>query len=303
MRTLVIVSQDKSDIYFANQLTKRLNVVGIVVENQIPERDCSSLPRKAMKYASRPGLFLAKVAEVLDRRFVEPRQAYNYPGNSLDFGGDDRTLQPGEGVNVLYTRGPNDINRAEYREWVRDQNPDIIAVCGASILKSDMLSIPGHGVLNLHGGLAQFYRGLFTTDWAIHNSEPECIGATVHFVSEGVDDGDVVYQGRPGIEERDNPNTLYRKVVELGVEMMARAIWDIEHGRCHSTPLISKGRLYLNEDFNLAAKRRTWRKVADGVLSDYLANKAGRDQRVLDSLINDFDAVKPEAGSTVSAST
>lgn len=295
MRTVIIVSRDKSDLYFANQLARSLNVVGVVVENQTPERDRSTLARKSLKYLSRPGVFLRKVVEVLDRLLLEPRQDYNRPENSLDFGEEGRSLNVGEDVPVLYTQGVNAINEPEYRDWIKDQRPEVIAVCGASILRSELVAIPEYGVLNLHGGLSQFYRGLFTTDWAIHNAEPECVGATVHFVSAGVDDGDVVYQGRPLIEESDQPNSLYEKVVRLGARMMARAISDLEQGRCHPVKLTTRGQLYLNDMFDVRAKRRTWRQVRRGVIPAYLANKAERDRRILSKLIKNFDDVPASA--------
>lgn len=297
MRTVVVVSQDKSDIFFANRLIKSLDVVGVVVENQIPRRDGSSVFTKALKYSSSPSTFLRKVIEVLDRKFIERRQVYNRPENSLDFGEEGRVLHPEAGTAVLHTEGVNAINAPEYRLWIEKLKPDVIAVCGASIMKPELLSVPTHGVLNLHGGLSQFYRGLFTTDWAIHNREPECVGATVHFVSVGVDDGDVVYQGRPDISEGDNPNTLYEKVVRLGVRMMVRAISDIEQSRCLRTPLETKGRLYLHDMFTTRAKRATWRQIGNGVITDYLANKFARDQRVLPALINAF----PQEETPVSA--
>lgn len=288
MRTLVIVSRDKSDIFFANELARALNVVGIVVENQTPRQDRSPMLRKALKYASTPPLFFRKVLEVMDRRFIEPFQPYNRPENALDFGEEGQVLTVSEGTEILYTQGVNAINEPEYQAWIRNLCPDVIAVCGASILKQDILSIPRHGVLNLHGGLSQFYRGLFTTDWAIHNSEPEYVGATVHFVSEGVDDGDIVYQGRPVIEENDHPNRLYEKVVRLGVRMMVQAVRDIEDSRCQASKLNTKGRLYLNDMFDVRAKRKTWRQLGKGVIPDYLSNQAQRDREVMDRLINDF---------------
>ncbi|MGM0767467.1 MAG: formyl transferase [Pseudomonadota bacterium] len=289
MRTLVLVSPDKSDIFFANQLAKTLNVVGIVVENQTPERDRSSLARKSMKYLSRPGVFVQKVLDVLDRRFIDKHQDYNRPENSLDFGEEGLGLQTDPDVPILYTRGVNAINDPECVQWIRERQPEVIAVCGASILRTELLAVPEQGVLNLHGGLSQFYRGLFTTDWAIHNAEPECVGATVHYVSEGVDDGDVVYQGRPVIEQGDHPNSLYEKVVRLGVQMMVRAISDLETSTGHAVELASRGNLYLNSMFDVRAKRRTWRQIRNGVIDDYLNNQAERDARIKPALINDFD--------------
>ncbi|MBW0146423.1 formyl transferase [Marinobacter arenosus] len=288
MRTVVVVSQDKSDIFFANQLMKSLNVVGVVIENQIPERDQSPLLNKAIKYAGNPAIFSRKVWEVLDRKLVEGKQDYNRAENALDFGEEGHFLSPVDDVAVLRTQGVNAINAPEYRDWIRSLRPDVIAVCGASIMKAELLAVPTHGVLNLHGGLSQFYRGLFTTDWAIHNREPERVGATVHFVSEGVDDGDVVYQGRPAITADDNPNSLYEKVVRLGVEMMIGAISDLEHSRCRPTKLTSKGQLYLHDRFTTQAKRATWRRIREGIITDYLENKSERDKPVLAALINEF---------------
>jgi len=288
LRTLIVVSSDKSDLFFANQLLKSLNVVGVVIENQTPEKDRSSLMRKASKYLTKPSVFARKCGEALDRRFIEPRQPYNCSGNGLDFGPEGEELVHGAGVDVLRTEGVNAINSPVYRRWIREREPDVIAVCGASIIKSDLIAIPQLGILNLHGGLSQFYRGLFTTDWAIHNREPECVGATVHFVSEGVDDGDVVYQGRPAIAGDDNPNTLYEKVVRLGVQMMIQAVRDIERSQCDARPLKTKGRLYLGTSFTTRAKRRTWQQVGNGVLQEYLARKPERDQRVTSKLINEY---------------
>ncbi len=303
MRTVVVVSQDKSDIFFANQLMKSLNVVGVVIENQVPERDQSPLFDKAMKYAGNPAVFSRKVLEVLDRKLVEGKQDYNRAENSLDFGEEGHVLNPVEGVAVLRTTGVNAINAPEYRDWIRDLRPEVIAVCGASIMKAELLAVPTHGVLNLHGGLSQFYRGLFTTDWAIHNREPECVGATVHFVSEGVDDGDVVYQGRPTITGDDNPNSLYEKVVRLGVRMMIGAISDLDQARCRPTKLTTKGHLYLHDRFTTQAKRTTWRRIREGIITDYLENKSERDKPVLAALINEFPLEKTPVASRVSSAS
>lgn len=288
MRTLIVVSPDKSDLFFANQLLKSLDVVGVVIENQTPERDRSPLLRKASKYLTKPSVFARKCVEAVDRRLVEPRQAYNRPGNGLDFGREGEELCHSSDVEVLRTEGVNAINSPRYRRWIQDRQPDVIAVCGASIMKSELIAIPPNGILNLHGGLSQYYRGLFTTDWAIHNGEPERIGATVHFVSEGVDDGNVVYQGRPVITSDDTPNTLYEKVVRLGVKMMIQAVLDLERGQCDARPLPTRGTLYRGASFTTGAKRRTWQRVGDGVLREYLARKPERDEPVSAELINEY---------------
>jgi len=160
---LIVVSPDRSDLFFANQLLKSLDVAGVVIENQTPEKDRSSLMRRASKYLARPSVFLRKGVEVLDRRFMEPRQAYNRPGNGLDFGAEGEVILHEAGVPMLHTEGVNAINAPQYRRWIEERRPDVIAVCGASIMQAELIAIPDQGVLNIHGREAQFYRGLFTT--------------------------------------------------------------------------------------------------------------------------------------------
>jgi methionyl-tRNA formyltransferase len=208
---------------------------------------------------------------------------------ALDFGGEDQHIGGDQGIPVWRTQGVNDINSYINRQWIESHSPDVIAVCGASLLGPDILALAPRGVLNLHGGLSQFYRGLFTTDWAIHDAVPELIGATVHFITAGIDDGDVVYQGRPTIEADDTPHSLYEKVVRLGAGMMIQAIRDIEIGELKACPLERRGTLCLNSMFTVAVKRKTWRQIEQGVLRHYLADRERRDADVMPGLINHFD--------------
>lgn len=286
LRVAVIVSRDKSDLYFANQLLNNLNVVGVIVENQVASGDRSSLPRKALKYLTSPRVFLNKLLTRASDSYRKRYADYRKPENAVDFGPEGLSLFPPDTTPVVYTKGVKAINDAEYTEWLRDLQPDVIAVCGASILRAPVLSIPKHGVLNLHGGLAQRYRGLFTTDWAVHNDEPEYVGASVHFVSEGIDDGDIIYQGRPAIDANDQPHSLYVKLVKLGVKMMIQAVQDLEQGTCRSVVLTEKGKLYLESAYDDGAKTRAWSLVRSGSMQRYMANKEQRDRPVKALMVN-----------------
>ena len=291
LRVVVIVSADQSDLYFANQLIKRVNVVGVIVENQHNKTDNISLVVRAKKYIYRPRVFIAKVFNTVADEISKKYGIYNQPGNTADFGEEGRKLFPDRHCATLYTTGVNDINAPENVDWLREMRPDIVAVCGASIFKEEIISIPAKGILNLHGGLSQYYRGLFTTEWAIYNEQPEYVGATVHYVSPGIDSGDIVYQGRPEIELSDNPNSLYVKVVKLGINMMERAINDIKNDTVHRTALSKKGDLYLAYMFTSRKHNATWRKLRKGIISDYLNNKGDRDKEVLNQIVNDFQTV------------
>ena len=288
MRVAVIVSEDPSDLYFANCLVRSANVIAVLVERQYLPRDTTPRLIKALRLLNRPGELYARAVDLVSRKYWKAFGADRSPAAFADFGNWGTRIDVPDDVDVLFTEGAYRVNDKEYVDWIRAHSPNLIALCGPSILKSEMLSIASIGTLNLHGGLSQFYRGLFTTDWALHNGEPECIGATVHFVSAGIDDGDILLQGRPELGEHDNPYTAYEKVVRRGVCMMLKSIEDLAHGVANPKPLCRPGKLYLGRDFTRRVKHRTWRAVQRGVLKAYLRDREARDDRVSREIVNEF---------------
>lgn len=277
-RIVVLVSEDSSDMYFANQLIKKLNVVGVFVEKQHGEAPNLFIRLvKIFKYLIKPKLFIKGIKDNVYNKYYGKRASRI----ALDgFGPEGCSLFAGTGCKVLYTEGINAINEPVYAEEIKKLKPDVIAVCGTSILKEQILSIPSKGVLNLHGGLAQRYRGVWTTLWAIYNEEPEYVGATVHYVSKGIDDGNIIYQGRPEIAEDDNHETLYVKVVKLGIDLMIKAIYDIQNDRVKSFPLKEKGTLYLRNMVTPEILKEVWEKIDKGFIREYVKKGTLKEKEV-----------------------
>ncbi len=290
IRLVVLVSEDPSDLYFANAIVSQFEVELIVVETQRASERTAW--QKVRYYVGRPAAFWGRlfefVAESSWRRSSDARNPELQP----DFGDGGRRLSAAPGCRVIWTEGAFRINDAEYVDRVREVAPDLVLVCGTSMLSEELTDIPRLGVLNLHGGLSQHYRGLFTTDWAIHDDAPELVGATVHFVSRGIDDGAIVYQGRPYIEEWDNPSILYEKVVQLGIRMMSQAVRDAANGQLTGDEPQTLGKLCLRRDFTFSVEDKAWKRWRDGTVSRYLENKDLRDQGVANGLVNAFE--RPE---------
>ena len=198
------------------------------------------------------------------------------------FGLECRRLFPLKKNQIIYTDGVRTINSSKYVNAIEELKPDIIALCGASIVKGPIIRIPPKGVLNLHGGLAQRYRGLWTTLWAIYNEEPEYVGYTVHYVAPGIDDGNVICQGRPDIHLDDNHESLYVKVVKSGTGDVIKTIHKIQHGGVNSYPLEQRGKLYLSSMVTPDVIKMTWQKVKAGVVREYAQNP--REVKLIGSL-------------------
>ncbi len=288
LRLLVIVSTDPSDLFFANQISRRFKLVGIVLEHQRDAPDMRPLWQKVLSLLDQPGELVDRARARFSRVWKVNVESRLYKELLVEFGEDGERLDGTVDCPVLRIEGTGKLNGHESVDWIRALNPDLIVVCGASLLRKPILGLPHFGVLNLHGGLSQFYRGLFTTDWAIHNREPEYVGATVHFVSEGIDDGEVVFQGRPFLGVDDHPNRCYEKVVRLGIDMMSAAITAIDRGELHAPQVPSKGHLYYQRDFTAAVKRWLWWRWRRTMV-EYDRQREPRNRIVNASLIHPFD--------------
>lgn len=121
-------------------------------------------------------------------------------------------------------------------QLIKDIEPDFIfGVHFPYIIKKEVLDIPKKGFLNLHPSFLPFNRGWHTPSWAILDKTP--IGATLHFMSEGLDTGDVINQRQLDIAPNDTANSLYQKLKKLEFNVFMEALPTLSSGDIQRTPL------------------------------------------------------------------
>lgn len=125
----------------------------------------------------------------------------------------------------------NDSNDEVFVSHIRELSPDlIISYSAPQIIKKELLEIPKYGVINVHGSLLPDYRGCLPSFWYIYNKE-KTGGATVHYMSAKIDDGDIIRQGSIDISDCKTMFQLMKKTKELGGELMVETICDISDGK------------------------------------------------------------------------
>ncbi len=97
----------------------------------------------------------------------------------------------------------------------------IICVHFPYMVSEEVLSIPRVGVLNLHPAYLPYNRGWHTPSWAI--LEETAAGATLHFMDEGTDTGDIVHQKRLEVSWGDTAHSLYQRLKQLEREVFKEA--------------------------------------------------------------------------------
>ena len=136
------------------------------------------------------------------------------------------------------------LNAQEYVGHVRELAPDlIISYSAPQVIKPELLSVPKYGIINVHGALLPNYRGLMPSFWYLYNDE-KLGGATVHYMSADIDDGDICLQGSVNISDCKTMFQLMRKTKELGGELIVQTIQKIADGTLETHPNDTKNGSY-----------------------------------------------------------
>ena len=130
----------------------------------------------------------------------------------------------------------SNINDSSYVEHVRKLNPDlVISYSAPQVVKEPLLSLPRHGIINVHGALLPEYRGLLPSFWYLYKNE-KVGGATVHYMSNNIDDGAIIIQDSVDISDCNTMFELMKRTKHLGGELIVKAIQLIEKGEVKSRP-------------------------------------------------------------------
>ena len=116
-----------------------------------------------------------------------------------------------------------DINDPANVELLRELAPDfILSFYYRNMIKPEVLDMPRLGALNLHGSYLPRYRGRVPVNWAVINGETET-GATLHYMVEKPDAGDIVDREKVAIAFTDTAFDVFNKVTEAAATVIRRA--------------------------------------------------------------------------------
>ena len=130
-----------------------------------------------------------------------------------------------------------EINLPENVALLRDIAPDfILSFYYRNMIRREVLDIPRLGALNMHGSLLPKYRGRVPVNWAIINGETES-GATLHYMVEKPDAGDIVDREKVPILFTDTALDLFNRVTDAAVRVIGRSWPLLAAGTAPRTPM------------------------------------------------------------------
>ena len=132
-----------------------------------------------------------------------------------------------KGIDVYQ---PETLKDNAFLDTLTKLDPELIVVAAyGKILPGYVLDYPKHGCINVHGSILPRYRGAAPIQRAIIDCET-ITGITIMKMEAGLDTGDMMLTETCSIEENDNFETVYDKLVVCSRRGITRGIELIEAG-------------------------------------------------------------------------
>lgn len=146
---------------------------------------------------------------------------------------------------------------------IRDLGLDLLVNAGTPrILKGAVLQAPKVGIVSCHPGLLPQFRGCTCVEWAVYLDEP--VGNTVHFITEGIDEGPIILQEQLGFTKQDTYTDVRVKVFRHAAGLMARGLRRVQDEQLSPSVLPPQGEGRYFKVMESEKLQDVMRKLADG---------------------------------------
>ena len=136
----------------------------------------------------------------------------------------------------LPTITPDDPNIPDIVAQIRALKPDFLfSFYYRHMLQPPLLAAPVRGALNMHGSLLPKYRGRVPINWAVINGETQT-GATLHYMVDKPDAGDIVSQLPVPIGGDDTAGDVFGKVTDAAAHLIDRCLPGLIAGTAPRVP-------------------------------------------------------------------
>ena len=173
--------------------------------------------------------------EALERNGFEISAIFTHKDNPSEniWFGSVAELAGERGIPVF---APEEINHPVWIGRIRAMAPDFLfSFYYRDLVGEELLSIPKHGCINLHGSLLPKYRGAAPIQWAVLNGDA-VTGVSTMYLDREMDTGDVIYTEQTPVGEFETAGELFDRLAVMGADLLVRTLQDIDAGAAPRTP-------------------------------------------------------------------
>lgn len=236
-------------LYYINQIAKRFNVVGGIVqerENALPEPPQGLSEQDEKNWQ---GHFWNRL--VAENRYFEK--------------------QPLPDVQLLKV-DKFTLNSEDSSDFIKRLKPDVVMIFGVGMVREPLLNSLPKETLNLHLGLSPRYRGAATLFWPFYFLEPNWAGVTFHYIVHSPDAGTIVHQSRPELYLNDGIHDVACHAVIKATQDACKLL-EIHEQKGSWEKFTQKpeaGKNFLESDFKPQHLRMIYNEYNDKIVEAYL---------------------------------
>ena len=131
---------------------------------------------------------------------------------------------------------PVKIKTEEATAELKGLKPDLVVVVAfGQILSQEILDIPPHGCINVHGSLLPRYRGAAPMQWCVINGETKT-GITTMMMDAGLDTGDMLLKEELTIGPDMTLEEVHDNLMEMGAQVLMKTIEELRAGTLKRVP-------------------------------------------------------------------
>ncbi|MDR0799980.1 MAG: methionyl-tRNA formyltransferase [Endomicrobium sp.] len=120
---------------------------------------------------------------------------------------------------------------ADIIETIKSFDADVgIAVAYGKLIPKTVFDLPKYRTFNIHFSLLPKYRGAAPVQYALCKGETET-GISSFYIDEGLDTGGIIIQEKLNIDTKDNAETLFNKLIPLGIDVMNKTLETFRNGK------------------------------------------------------------------------
>lgn len=100
---------------------------------------------------------------------------------------------------------------------------DYYVVFGASYIRGWLIDfLVENKAINIHMGVSPYYRGSSSNFWPLFDGNPLLVGSTIHLLSKGLDNGDILFHAMPEVQDHAAFEYSMRAVLSAHVALIQR---------------------------------------------------------------------------------
>lgn len=120
------------------------------------------------------------------------------------------------------------VNTKDFELKIKNMQIDYVFTFGFRILKENIINAPRIGCINFHPAFLPNNRGATPTKWIILKNKNET-GITFHYITKGIDEGEIIEQHKIPLSGYENTEILNRYLFNIGCILLVKLIYKIKN--------------------------------------------------------------------------